>query len=291
MPVVLYTGDKCRFVKPNGELTLNDNDALIVSSFDFDDCFMKLCGRSVYSNSDSLKNGYLTLSSGCRVGVCMSAVTENGEVISVKDAVSLNIRIPREVKGCSDELCKALFSSGIKSVIVASEVSGGKTTLLRDIARNLSDTMYKVTVIDERNEIAAKSASTVTADVGKNTDVLTGFSKLKGIETAVRVLSPDVIILDEVASESEARAISNAFACGVRFILSVHAGSVSELRRKEIFKKLCKTNEFSALIFIDKSFEYKAYEIKDGEINENIGRDNDNRFVCDERLVSYKNCS
>ena len=289
-PVILCFNGGCAYLSSNGvPTTSKSDDTVIMCSADFDNLFMKLCGYSLYSNTDSLKKGYLTLANGARVGVCMSAVTENGSIISVKDAVSLNIRIPREIGNCSDSLCRTLFSDGLRSVIVFSRVSGGKTTLLRDIARNLSERMYKVAVIDERNEIAAKRETEITADVGDNTDVLTSYPKVQGIEAAVRTLSPDVIILDEVANADEARSIALAFACGVRFILSVHASTVAELKSKTAVKSLLETNEFSNAVMIDGGFKYKIFDITDGEINENGRSIDDNNLVGNERSVSYKN--
>lgn len=289
-PVILCFTGGCAYLSSNGVPTAcKSNDNVIMHSVDFDNFFMKLCGYSLYSNTDSLKKGYLTLANGSRVGVCMSAVTENGSIISVKDAVSLNIRIPREIKHCADSLCRTLFTDGLRSVIVFSGVSGGKTTLLRDIARNLSEQMYKVAVIDERNEIAAKRETEITADVGDNTDVLTSFPKVQGIEAAVRTLSPDVIILDEVANADEARSIASAFSCGVRFILSVHASTIAELKIKTAVKSLLKMNEFSNAVMIDGGFKYKIFDITDGEINESSRSIDDNNLVGNERSVSYKN--
>lgn len=278
--VILCLNGKCFYLLNNGGLSdCPKENTVLIHECDFDSVFKKLCSYSLYSNADTLRRGYLTLSNGARVGVCLTAVVDEGRVISVKDAVSLNIRIPRQVKGCSNSLCGALFSDGVKSVIVASAVSGGKTTLLRDLARNLSDKMYKVAVVDERNEIGAKKGNVLTADVGDNTDVLTCFPKTAGIEVASRTLSPDVIILDEVSKQSELKAISYAFSCGVKFILSLHAGSIDELRRKKAVAELLSYGEFSYIIFIDKGFKYKICKITDGEFFE------DNRCVDDNRLI------
>lgn len=290
--VVLFLLGKSFYLEPSGEITQEKSENVIkISDEDFDETFMRLCGHSLYSALDSLKRGYITLSNGSRVGVCMTAVLEKDNVTSVRDAASLNIRIPRELKGCSDLLCDYLFSNGLKSVLVASRVSGGKTTLLRDIARNLSERMYKVTVVDERNEIGAKKGKIITADLGDNTDVLTFYPKEVGTETAVRTLSPDVIILDEAANDAEAKAISYAFSCGVKFILSVHASNTDELKNKKIVSRLLSTNEFSYVVLIDCGFEYKIYDVTDGEINENYRSTVDNSIVCNERRISYKNCS
>ena len=112
--VVLCLLGKCFYLKPSGEITQVKNKNVIkISDEDFDSTFMRLCGHSLYSALESLKRGYITLSNGARVGVCMTAVLENDNVTSVRDAASLNIRIPREVKGCSDLLCDYLFSNGL----------------------------------------------------------------------------------------------------------------------------------------------------------------------------------
>lgn len=250
--------DGCCFLNKKGcfDRKICD-DTVMTTNDEFEEIFMKMCNYSVYSVMDTLKQGYLTLPNGSRVGVCSTLVCDSDNILSVKDVTSLNIRIPRQVYGCCDAVFDKVFLNGLCSVIIASKAAGGKTTLLRDIARKLSDLMYKVTIVDERNEIAGKFADGFSMDVGDNTDVLTYFPKKKGIEIATRVMSPDVIIFDEIANQGELDAVCDSFANGVSFVLSVHAGTTEELSRNVLYKKMLCTEEFSYLIFISDNYNYE----------------------------------
>lgn len=258
MPVMITLPNGCYFLCSDGTLSSKRSENIIITDAkSFDDMFMKMCNYSYYSVMDTLKHGYLTLQNGSRVGVCSTLVKNDNEEISVKDITALNIRIPRQVQGCSDKIFDSLFLDGLKSVIIASKVCAGKTTLLRDIARKLSYMMYKVTIVDERNEIAGKYADEYMMDIGINTDVLTYFPKKKGIEIATRVMSPDVIVFDEIASENELDAICESFASGVKFVLSIHCGSADKLSQNPLYRKMILTGEFSYTVFINDNYNYE----------------------------------
>ena len=258
-PLMITLPNGCYYLCKNGNISQKEENSFIIDSKSFDDMFMKMCNFSVYSVMDTLKHGYLTLSNGSRVGVC-STLVHTADELSVKDITSLNVRIPRQICGCSDKIFDDLFANGLKSVIIASRVCAGKTTLLRDIARKLADLMYKVAIIDERNEIAAKYADEYAMDIGKNSDVLTYFPKKKGIEIATRVMSPDVIVFDEIARQSELDALCESFASGVKFVLSIHSGSTEELIRNTLYQKMILTGEFTYTVFISDNYNYEVLE-------------------------------
>lgn len=271
------------FVKDNGELSDKANDACVKTSAKYvDKLFLKLCDYSVYANSDSIKCGYITLSNGARVGVSGTAVTEKNEIIIVKDISSLNIRIPYEIKGCSDKVLNFLYVNLFPSIIVAGMPSSGKTTLLRDMAFQLSngfaDRYRKVVIVDERNELAGRTNNDFAFRIGANTDVLSSYPKAEGIELATRTLSPEMIICDEVSKPSEVEAISLAFSTGVSFALSVHIGSKLDLYRKRIIKQLIETGEFSYIVLLD-GLTYSAQIIETQEVYREICRNSgDNSF-------------
>jgi len=178
-----------------------------ISAESLDEMFLAFCEYSLYSNAENIKKGFITLANGARIGIAGTAVYDSGTILSVKDITSLNIRIPREVKGCSESVLNFLYVNAFPSVIVAGKANSGKTTLLRDMARGLSDgfnhRFAKVVVVDERNEICGKREDRLSLHAGVNTDVLSGFSKAQGIELATRTLSPEMIICDEVATKEE----------------------------------------------------------------------------------------
>lgn len=194
---------------------------------DITECFLELCRSSIHSFSHEIAEGYITLAGGHRVGFCGTAVLNDGKLSSVHDITSLNIRFAREVKGCARELFGRAFSGGICSLILAGKPLSGKTTVLRDLARILGE-RRRVCVIDSRMELAGGCVPLL--DAGENTDVLSGYPKGEGIMCALRALSPDVIICDEIGDDAEeVRQCAN---CGVKLVVSAHAASIAELKSR-----------------------------------------------------------
>lgn len=272
------------FIDYNGDIYDSPaNNTVSVDGDCFDKLFLSLCDYSIYNNIECLKKGFLTLSNGARVGVSSTAVYDNYGLMSVKDVTSINIRIPSEVKGCANGILNFLYVTAFPSIIVAGKPNSGKTTLLRDLARGLSsgfnNRFSKITIVDERNEIAAKQNEIITMDVGVNTDVITSFSKAQGIEIATRTLSPEMIICDEVSTQQEVDSIMYAFSSGISFALSVHIDNRDDLIRKPIIKTLLSTQEFSYIILLD-NYTYKPNIIEAGEVYSEICRNDksDNIF-------------
>lgn len=204
-----------------------------LSTEDISECFEELCRCSVHSFVNDIAQGFITLDGGCRVGICGTAVcAENsGKIQTMRDISSLNIRLAREVKGCAKELYSRAFSDGVCSLLLGGKPLSGKTTVLRDMARILGE-KYRVVIIDSRNELSATVGGRPSLDIGENTDVLVGCGKSEGIMLALRSLSPQVIICDEIGGDYEA--IEKCLFCGVKIIAAAHAGSRHELcRRKE----------------------------------------------------------
>lgn len=191
--------------------------------------FAEICRYSVYSFQGEIAQGYVTLDGGNRVGICGTAVYKNGKIDFIKDISGLNIRIAHEKIGCADELFERFFRGEPRSLILAGKPLSGKTTLLRDLARRLSET-HRVTIIDSRNELSGSVRGTPSFDVGRNTDVLCGAEKSDGIMLALRTMSPEVIICDEIADDEEA--VERCAFCGVKLIAAAHAGSIAELKSR-----------------------------------------------------------
>lgn len=252
--------------------------AVFVDDRQFDEMFLKMCDYSLYSNEESLKNGYITLKNGARIGVCSTAVYNSDLLVSTKNITSLNVRLPREIKGFGEKAINSIFTNGLKSVLIAGKPSSGKTTLLRDIARLLSDKMYKVCVIDSRNELAGKQGVDFTLDLGVDTDVLTGFEKSQAVDIALRTMSPQLIVCDEISKKSELRAICNGFSSGVYFLASVHADDISSIFRRKVSRELILSREFQKIIMLSDNFEYKIFDT-DEVIYENSGLCDDNNML------------
>lgn len=243
------------FVGKNRVSGIYAEDLYRVDSDEMRDAFNRLCGFSVYSHLDTISRCFITLPSGHRVGVCGTAVYNDGKVTSVRDVSSMNIRLAGEYKGCSDEILKRVYENSLCNVIIAGPPSSGKTTLLRDIARQISGGRFgkyhKVAVVDERCEISPISDGMCLCDMGINTDVLSSFEKAEGIMCALRVLSPHLIICDEIGTEEECEAIKSALNSGVNFALTMHASTAEELKNKPQFRLLEKSGIVSKVVILD----------------------------------------
>ncbi|MDE6728544.1 MAG: Flp pilus assembly complex ATPase component TadA [Oscillospiraceae bacterium] len=209
------------------------------------ECFAEICRYSVYSFETEIAQGFITLDGGHRVGICGTAVTKNGQITSIKDISGLNIRIAHRIVGCADELYKRVFSDGLHSLLLAGRPLSGKTTILRELARLLGE-RRRVVLIDSRGELSASVRGTPTFDIGLNTDALCGCEKSAGIMLAIRSLSPEVVICDEIGDDEAA--VEQAMFCGVKVIASAHADSIEQLKKRPSTRGLVPLFERVAVI-------------------------------------------
>lgn len=206
-------------------LALGDGPVTVTLA-EIEEVVLRASGRSIYAVNDQIKDGFLSLNNGVRIGIC-------GEVVSgktIKNFTSLNIRFPHEVRGCADKVMRyVLRGRGCYNTIVVSPPGFGKTTLLRDMIRQISDRNNNVLVADERYELAGLGGTTF--DLGRNTDVLAGCDKSFAFSRGIRYMRPDVLAADEIVSEEDVAAVSKACAGGVNVIATVHASGSDYKRR------------------------------------------------------------
>lgn len=218
--------------------------------------FEKICENSVYSYKRQICDGYITIRGGNRVGIVGSAVVENGQVININYISSLNFRIAREKIGCSDNMIKQIINyetNSIYNTLIISPPGGGKTTLLRDIVRNLSNGFedFKgktIGVVDERGEIAAMYKGIPQNNVGIRTDVIDNMPKPEAMRILVRSMCPDIIACDEIGSKEDVDAIDYAMCSGVKGIFTAHGGSIEEIKKNPELSKLFNKNVFERII-------------------------------------------
>lgn len=276
-PIVFYIKNKAYFIEYSAVPTKYYNRQCVsVSSEDFDCLCDKLCSHSYHTNMSNLVKGFVTAKNGSRVGVCSTAVYKEGKLWSVKNISSINIRIAREYQGCSKKVIDITVRSRLPSIIVAGKPACGKTTFLRDYAKQLSSgykgNYFKTVIVDERNEIAGGF------DVGINTDVLSGFSKEEGIEIASRTLSPDLIICDEIGSVKEVDEIRKAFSNGVNFAVSLHLKGSRYIFQNVIFRELLETKQFDYLVYLNSyTDDFEIIDLREVK-NEGSGNSDDNPF-------------
>ncbi len=232
-PASLTVADKNLYLCENG-LSAYPINALRTSGKELEEAFVRLCNNSVYSHENELKNGFVSLKNGGRAGICGRAIYgATGEFSGFCDITSINIRIPHEIKGAAEPLMPYIFQNGhINGMLLVSPPNMGKTTLLRDIARLASKNGFRVCVVDERNEISATFNGKAENELGYLTDVIVGMDKVQGIEQAVRTMSPQLIICDEIANASEAQKLVYAANSGACVIVSCHAASFEMLLAK-----------------------------------------------------------
>ncbi len=257
-PVAVITSSGTEFVSASGRLTsVYSQLVLSTDENEINEIFKRLCGYSVYSFTDAINKGYITVSGGHRAGVAGTAVSENGKITAVRDVCAINLRIAREIKGAADEIYKLFYINGLCSAVIAGPPAAGKTTILRDLAKKLSGAeqgcFYKTFVCDERGELGACVSGIAQNDMGLNSDIITGYPKAEGIMIGLRSFSPDIIICDEVASYEEVEAIESGVNSGVSFALSVHARSERELKTKPVIKRLLATGAFEKVILLSGS--------------------------------------
>jgi len=200
-------------------------------------------GASVHTAGESLKRGFVTVKGGCRVGICGTAAVQNGEVAAIRGISSVALRIPSERKGCADGLFGIRQNGGRLdasvpkpgNTLIISPPGYGKTTLLRELIRKYSDGGYRVSLADERGEIAACYDGEPQLDVGSHTDVMTGMSKAAAAETLLRAMNPQILALDELSSQADAGVCRDAANCGVVIFATAHASDADELTRRPAF--------------------------------------------------------
>ncbi len=249
-PVALHFPGRTAFLAEGGTLCERPTHAAVIpSQIEMEQLIAVLCDYSVHTHAEEIKNGYITLPTGSRAGICGQAVVENGKLLNVQNITSVNIRIPREVPGVADEIVQKLLASG-QGMILSGPPASGKSTMLKDLIRQLTGSRYgyrTVAVADERGEL------TLGREVGETADILLGYPKHIAMVQAVRTLNPEFVVCDEIGTMEEVEAVSYALGCGVKIVATLHAGSIEELKERKIAAALLASGAFDYIVQLSSS--------------------------------------
>jgi len=248
-PVTLSTPEREYWITRTGEISTVLTDQLLsVDSSTVQACFEAMCDYSVHTHQAELRRGFITTRDGMRVGVSGTVVIQDKAVTSMRQLTGLCVRVFRSHDGCSRELLGAICRQNrLLSTLICSEPSGGKTSMLRDLAYQLSvgvsGKRFRVAVLDERGELSAGNRL-------NHCDVLRGCPKAYGIEQALRCLAPDVIVFDEVGTPEEAAALTVGSHTGAAVITTAHAKDMDDLRCRKSIEELLNNGMFEQVVFL-----------------------------------------
>jgi stage III sporulation protein AA len=224
---------------------------------------------SRYAAAETIRMGYLPMRGGCRIGLCGTAVIKNGCNTNLKEISAASIRIARERSGIANELTPQLLRDGtFISTLILAPPGAGKTTLLRDLVRCLSDGIeiehpFRVSLVDERSEVAVLWRGQPQMNVGSRTDVLEACPKALAIPMMLRAMNPQIIAVDEITAREDLTAMTQAANCGVGLLATIHGGSISELLQKPLYADLLSAKVFSLAILIERAPEGRHFRVEE----------------------------
>ncbi|WP_438351416.1 stage III sporulation protein AA [Paenibacillus sp. FA6] len=275
-PLEINAAGDHHFVTPGGKLTYRVEDSYKPAREDSHRLLDRISNHSLYTMEEELRKGFITIPGGHRIGLAGRTVLSGGKVEHLRDISGFNVRIAKEIHGASDEILPHLLDrkeKRMKHTLILSPPQHGKTTLIRDMARQISNGSYgnttvkwpgmKVGIIDERSEIAGSIRGVPSFDVGSRTDVMDGCPKAEGMMMMIRSMSPEVLLVDEIGRSEDAEAITEALHAGISVIATAHGSSVDELSQRPALAALMENQMFEVYVILNRVEGHLNFRILD----------------------------
>jgi stage III sporulation protein AA len=257
-PLLIIYANQESFITEDAKISDNPRKAIIITKNEIKETMEYISNYSLYAFEDEIRQGFITINGGHRIGIAGKTIMEDDVIKGMKHISFINIRLAHQVKGCANPVLPYLFNeqaSGIYHTLIISPPRCGKTTLLRDIIRQLSDgsshhSGMSIGVVDERSEIGACYMGTPQNELGMRTDILDCCPKAKGMMMLIRSMSPQIIAVDEIGSKEDMDAIDYVIGCGCKLIATVHGSSIEDIKNKPILGELVKKKLFERYIIL-----------------------------------------
>jgi stage III sporulation protein AA len=260
-PLLFRVGTGDVFISSEGKITANAEKGVRISKENLQRTIQILSQNSLYAWEEEFRNGYLTIPGGHRIGLVGRAVVEKGHLKTLTDISGINFRIGRQILGCADQVLPSLIKGEgrVYDTLIISPPQCGKTTLLRDLVRQLSNGVpqlsfsgVNVGLVDERSEVAGMYRGEPQFQIGMRTDVLDACPKAEGMMMLIRAMSPHVLVTDEVGKSEDVEAMYQALQAGVAVITTVHGNGVEELKDRPNLQALLNWHFFDRIIILSR---------------------------------------
>lgn len=255
-PLMVVYDNREWLIDEKGQPVSDASRAYIVTEREIQETMTYISNYSLYAYEDEIRQGFITIQGGHRIGVAGKIILEQGKIRSIKYISFINIRLAHQVRGCAGRVLPYIYSKGqLCHTLIVSPPGCGKTTILRDIIRQISDGHdgvpgCNVGVVDERSEIAACYMGVPQNDVGIRTDILDCCPKAEGMLMMLRSMAPRVIAVDEIGCREDLEAIEYVINCGCRLLATVHGNSIDDLRVRPVLRRLVEEKIFERYVIL-----------------------------------------
>jgi len=256
-PLLMIYNNREYYITPSGKLSKRVEEAYLVSRQELKETLEQMSNYSLYAFEEEIKQGFITICGGHRIGIAGKTIVDEHGIRTMKFISFINVRISHQVRGCADGVLPYLYERGdILHTLIISPPRCGKTTLLRDIIRQVSngngpEPGMTVGVVDERSEIGACYQGIPQNELGIRTDILDCCPKVQGMMMLIRTMSPRVIAVDEIGSRADLEAIEYVMNCGCKLIATVHGSSIDDMKQKPVLGRMMKEKWFERYIILN----------------------------------------